>query len=716
MQRKVEEAPVPRRPTLHELFGGVHLSDSLDAKGTLTGGAEGAPLPEHLRGKFEASTGADLDAVRIHTGAAANARAKGSHAKAIAEGNDIHFADGQYDPESASGQTLLAHEVVHTVQKQGATPRPQHKGQISNASDAAEIEADHAAAAMIAGAPTSITRSGAADRVMAKTDRELLLDSIKAAIAAGNWSDAAVRLNGLSDGDLMDQVGKLNDSPGKLAHIREAAETTMVGWSQRVTKAIDEVGGSDIANVANLYLAYEKAVAKAKTNGNWKEVADRLNGMGEWDALDRLSKLTWFQLMDIKKVATPRASAFVDKADAKRVQRAVRAYQDALRASDWKGVAQQLNGFDDAAIERSMRALVAGMKDEEPKDGEPKEGEQKPKKEKDNSGLFKLQEIRKAAIAIMPDHHKRVTEPIDRILEEYKDELAKMTVRVAASVPIPDVSDDKRPLVGLDLSNFGGNEKVIEFATKLAEVHESRKPADTKPDKDGKVPRTHLQELAWGFKATYDGHVATQPDVMRSWDFGTYASRWMSEMRERMEWKTALAFKGPWLHEGAAIDTSKLERLVTKNDYGGSQFVDPVVNIVISQLIDAFPGTRASTYKAHGDKKDGPVVWAPFCVDVDAPLPMDYDRKLYSAEGALKFLNKFNKICESSSATWSACYNDASVNAEANKRFGNRMVYAGDQGTTNWHGALRLHFHFYIVPTSGPSPTSAPGLNPQAEH
>jgi uncharacterized protein DUF4157 len=131
----------------------------------------GAPLPGGLRGKFEGSLGADLGGVRVHTGGASAEAADALGARAYAVGPHIHFARGAFDPASRGGERLLAHEVAHTVQQGGAAGPPQTKLAVSAPGDAHEVEADRAAARMIAGAPvrvsagaaTAIARSPAGD-------------------------------------------------------------------------------------------------------------------------------------------------------------------------------------------------------------------------------------------------------------------------------------------------------------------------------------------------------------------------------------------------------------------------------------------------------------------------------------------------------------------------------------------------------------------------
>ena len=63
--------------------------------------------------------GADFNNVRIHTGNEANTLSQSVGAKAFTHRNHIYFASDQYQPSTADGQRLLAHELTHTIQ-QGA--------------------------------------------------------------------------------------------------------------------------------------------------------------------------------------------------------------------------------------------------------------------------------------------------------------------------------------------------------------------------------------------------------------------------------------------------------------------------------------------------------------------------------------------------------------------------------------------------------------------
>jgi hypothetical protein len=64
--------------------------------------------------------GADFGNVRVHTDAQADALNQSPGAQAFTIGGDVVYRQGAYDPGSASGQRLLAHELTHVVQQGGA--------------------------------------------------------------------------------------------------------------------------------------------------------------------------------------------------------------------------------------------------------------------------------------------------------------------------------------------------------------------------------------------------------------------------------------------------------------------------------------------------------------------------------------------------------------------------------------------------------------------
>jgi hypothetical protein len=102
--------------------------------------------------------------------------------------------------------------------------------------------------AIIAAAPGAMP--GFSDRVvdaLTLVDKEppprsAVLSALDAAIAKGDWGDVALRLNGLSDGDLKRRLKRLTTR--QRAEVAAAAPTAMPGFSARVTDAILAIDGA----------------------------------------------------------------------------------------------------------------------------------------------------------------------------------------------------------------------------------------------------------------------------------------------------------------------------------------------------------------------------------------------------------------------------------------------------------------------------------------
>ena len=89
----------------------------------------GRPLPESERGFFEPRFNRDFAQVRVHTGDEATAAARSVGALAYTMSTDIVFGEGQYRPGTDSGRRLLAHELAHVAQPDGANaPSVQRMG------------------------------------------------------------------------------------------------------------------------------------------------------------------------------------------------------------------------------------------------------------------------------------------------------------------------------------------------------------------------------------------------------------------------------------------------------------------------------------------------------------------------------------------------------------------------------------------------------------
>jgi hypothetical protein len=113
-----------------------------------------AALAPATRTRMEGQLGEDLGGVRVHAGDEAAARADAADARAITEGEDIYFGAGEFAPESASGQALLAHELAHVVQQRPAAAGAAVPGA------SLEHEAERAEAGAATGTRTEVARHG----------------------------------------------------------------------------------------------------------------------------------------------------------------------------------------------------------------------------------------------------------------------------------------------------------------------------------------------------------------------------------------------------------------------------------------------------------------------------------------------------------------------------------------------------------------------------
>ena len=77
----------------------------------------GQPLDAVTRAFFEPRFGLDLGHVQIHSDTAAAESARAVGALAYTVGNHVAFGSPGYDPITSGGKSLIAHELVHTLQQ-----------------------------------------------------------------------------------------------------------------------------------------------------------------------------------------------------------------------------------------------------------------------------------------------------------------------------------------------------------------------------------------------------------------------------------------------------------------------------------------------------------------------------------------------------------------------------------------------------------------------
>ncbi|MEO7288842.1 MAG: DUF4157 domain-containing protein [Jatrophihabitantaceae bacterium] len=125
-----------------------HLLDQLAAAMVSCPGG-GEPLPGPVRRWLERGFDTDLAAVRVRTDPAAARLAALLNARAFTSGRDIYFAAGAYQPDTAAGRFLIAHEVAHVIQQAaGVLPPGRYRGR---AGDRFERDADEVATRLLVG-------------------------------------------------------------------------------------------------------------------------------------------------------------------------------------------------------------------------------------------------------------------------------------------------------------------------------------------------------------------------------------------------------------------------------------------------------------------------------------------------------------------------------------------------------------------------------------
>ena len=83
----------------------------------------GQPLDNATRDLMESSFGRDFRQARIHSDGRAAESARAVNALAYTVGSDLVFGEGTYQPGTAEGKKLLAHELTHVAQQAYGPPR-----------------------------------------------------------------------------------------------------------------------------------------------------------------------------------------------------------------------------------------------------------------------------------------------------------------------------------------------------------------------------------------------------------------------------------------------------------------------------------------------------------------------------------------------------------------------------------------------------------------
>ena len=247
-------------------------------------------LPSALRGSLETTFGADLGDVRVHTGPGAKEQAEAEDAHAFTRGNDIYFNQGEYQPGTAEGDRLIAHEAAHVVQnKAGATADTQRKARAPEGTSA-EHEADAAADAAVAriyGGSDKVASIGAAPTgaVMHKKKKKKATKKAPAIDEKTLLAVSADLFDILSSKNSRPRTGKFSDG---LAYLEYAAiesaikatadqRLTFLRAAMAILDPVFTAMGADQRWVSWMQSAKIKPrIAELRTDLNERKAADRV--------------------------------------------------------------------------------------------------------------------------------------------------------------------------------------------------------------------------------------------------------------------------------------------------------------------------------------------------------------------------------------------------------------------------------------------------------
>jgi hypothetical protein len=115
-----EEEELQMKPMVQrQANGGMAATADLETSINQSRGG-GQPLGDNIRKPMEQAFGADFGGVKVHTDTQSDHLNRSIQARAFTTGQDIFFRQGEYNPGSPGGQELLAHELTHVVQQNGA--------------------------------------------------------------------------------------------------------------------------------------------------------------------------------------------------------------------------------------------------------------------------------------------------------------------------------------------------------------------------------------------------------------------------------------------------------------------------------------------------------------------------------------------------------------------------------------------------------------------
>lgn len=147
LQNQIGNSAVQRLLAQRSGAGPTELDDDTASRINSARGS-GQALEGGLQEQMGGAMEQDFSNVRVHTSRESDQLNNDLGAKAFTTGQDIFFREGEYSPNTSSGQELIAHELTHVVQQGSGAVSSGGKMAVNDPGDRFESEADSVAKAV----------------------------------------------------------------------------------------------------------------------------------------------------------------------------------------------------------------------------------------------------------------------------------------------------------------------------------------------------------------------------------------------------------------------------------------------------------------------------------------------------------------------------------------------------------------------------------------
>lgn len=247
--------------------GGIAVPSGMESQlSQMQGG--GRAMPEGLRNMMESGFGQDFSAVRLHTDSQAAEMSSAIHARAFTHGNDIYFNQGQFAPETTSGQHLIAHELAHVAQGTGRVARKE------------EAEGDEAPSSSAETANAKKAwKAGSEDTALVDENQVAWSKSLSMGLEGFNADNKAMvdLINSMIP--KLESINKQKKEILKIANPATAEELELPDYSLQDLKEVEQARVSSFNNVKNA--AENSRKDKKAAKDTLKDAVDEFQAMGQ---------------------------------------------------------------------------------------------------------------------------------------------------------------------------------------------------------------------------------------------------------------------------------------------------------------------------------------------------------------------------------------------------------------------------------------------------